>query len=177
MNKEQLLFQRLNDLAIDHETYTHRPLYTIEDSLNYASHIPDAGAQCKSLFLKDKKGRLWLIVAHDDTKISLKEVSKSIQASGLRFADETLLFDTLGVRPGSVTPFGLINDTQKSTHVVLDVNLFSFSLIGFHPLRNDSTVTLKPLDLLRFITSCTEHYQLFDFGKNETVDKNIIVQG
>jgi Ala-tRNA(Pro) deacylase len=161
MSNKIELFKKLKDLKITYQVFEHEPLFTVEQAKAATGHIPAAG--CKNLFLKDSKKRLWLIVALDNTKIELKKVSKEINAPELRFADSQLLLECLRVKPGSVTPFGLINDINHEVTVILDSKLFEHNLAGFHPLENSATVTISPQDLERFIYSCGNKLIVFDF--------------
>ena len=163
MKSTQDLFDLLNKLKIVHETHYHKPLFTCEEADKEYDLLPAFG-RCKNLFLKDSKKRLWLIVALSTTKINLKELSKKMQAPELRFANNDLLLEYLGVQAGSVTPFGLINDTRQSIHIILDDGLFSHQVLGFHPLSNDATTLITPTALCTFINHCGCKYQNIDFS-------------
>lgn len=161
MDKKALLFQKLKDLNIEYKTFEHEPLLTVEQALKAVAHIP--GIWCKNLFLKDSKNNYYLIVAVHDTKIALKNLSKYLKAPELRFADSDLLNQYLGVLPGSVTPFGLINDINHKVKVILDSKVFEHDQAGFHPLENISTTVISTKDLKKFIDSCNNNYQIIDF--------------
>ena len=163
MVQQNLVFQKLQELLIDNKTYYHEPLFKVDQALAATAHIP--GAQCKNLFLKDDKKKLYLIVAVHDTAIQLKKLSKYIQASGLRFADENLLYEYLKVKPGSVTPFGLIFDANHAITVLLDAHLFKHELVGFHPLENTATTVIKPADLEKFIQASQNNYRVINFSE------------
>lgn len=149
MNSEQKLYDLLKELSISYQIYEHEPLFTVEQSEKVAGYVP--GTHCKNLFLKDDKKRFWLLVAYNMAPIELKKVAKDLDAKGLRFAQPELLEHYLGLKPGSVTPFGIINDTEHVVHVILDESLLSADLLSFHPLRNTATLTISPQDLLAFI--------------------------
>lgn len=153
MHTPQTLFERLDALGIKYVNYKHAPAFTVQDAHEILVHLPPFGP-CKNLFLRDKKNRLYLVVVLFDTKISIKELAKALSAPELRFANPEQLLCTLGVTPGSVTPFGLINDIQHSVTVILDQKLFTHEYIGIHPLVNDATTLLAPTDLRLFIESC-----------------------
>ncbi|HHK74318.1 MAG TPA: prolyl-tRNA synthetase associated domain-containing protein [Rhizobiales bacterium] len=146
------LFARLESLAITVKTYHHPPLFTVEDSRKLRGDIP--GAHCKNLFLKDKKGALWLIVTLEETKINLKTLHKRIGAAHLSFGKPELLRQVLGVAPGSVTPFALMNETQNRVTVILDSRMMAEEILNFHPLTNEMTSTISSADLLKFIRAC-----------------------
>jgi Ala-tRNA(Pro) deacylase len=146
------LFQRFESLGIKTETRSHPPVFTVEEARSLRGSIP--GGHCKNLFLKDDKANLWLIVCLEDTRINLKAAPDKIGSRRLTFGKPELLMEILGVEPGSVTPFGLINDTGAKVNVILDQDMMAHELLNFHPLRNDATTTIRSADLLAFIRSC-----------------------
>lgn len=137
------------DMGIETITYAHPPVFTVEEGRAYKDKIP--GGHTKNLFLKDKKGLLWLIVALDETAVDLKSLPRRIKSDRLSFARPERLLEALGVTPGSVTPFSLISDTARRVTPVLDAALLDCDVLNFHPLRNDKTTSIKPKDLLRFM--------------------------
>lgn len=151
MNKKEKLFETLKELSIKTNTIYHEPLYTVEQANKVCGDIKGG---CKNLFLKDDKKNLWLVVALHDTKIALKDLSKQLNAPGLRFAQAEILLDILGLEPGSVTPFGVINDLENKVAVVLDSSILNYEFIAIHPLENDATTFIAPKDLERFISYC-----------------------
>ncbi len=145
------LFARLDALAIPHATRTHAPVFTVAESAEIKAQMP--GGHTKNLFLKDKKGALFLLCAIADTAIELNAVSKLIGAGRFSFGSPELLMERLGVPAGSVTLFALINDPDRQVTVILDEALFAHDPINFHPLRNDATTAISPADMLRFVVS------------------------
>jgi Ala-tRNA(Pro) deacylase len=144
------LFVILDKLDIATETRTHAPMFTVEESRALRGNMP--GLHSKNLFLKDKKGALFLVVAHESTRIDLKRIHETMNASGrVSFGSADLLHDVLGVEPGSVTPFAVLNDTAGKVSVVLDINLLMGPALNFHPLINTMTTSLEAEDLLRFL--------------------------
>jgi len=148
----QDLFNRLETLGIRTSTKDHMPVFTVEEAKITHADIP--GGHCKNLFCKDEKSVLWLIVALEDSIINLKEAPAKIGSKRLSFGKPDLLMDVLGVEPGSVTPFSLINDTQHRVNVILDERMMQQPLLNYHPLKNDATTTISNSDLLAFIASC-----------------------
>ncbi|HET9232406.1 MAG TPA: prolyl-tRNA synthetase associated domain-containing protein [Vitreimonas sp.] len=146
---EDDLFARFETLGIVHKTYRHRPVFTVGESAEIKAALP--GGHTKNLFLKDKKGRLFLLSALGDTVIDLTAVSKLIGAGRFSFGNADLLLQHLGVTPGSVTVFAVINDTDRRVTVVLDEALFAHDPVNFHPLRNDATTAVSPADMLKFV--------------------------
>ena len=144
------LFAYLDRLAIAHETVRHEAVFTVADSAHVKAGIP--GAHAKNLFLKDRKGRLFLMVAEHATAIDLKRLHETVGASGrLSFGSEELLVGTLGVTPGSVTPFAALNDPEGRVTVCLDAALMSHERQNFHPLVNTMTTGVAPADLIAFL--------------------------
>jgi Ala-tRNA(Pro) deacylase len=146
------LFAQFDALGIAHETHDHAPVFTVAESAEIKARLP--GAHSKNLFLKDKKGRLFLLCALGDAKIDLNAVAKLMGASGrFSFGNADLLMQHLGVTPGSVTLFALINDPDRNVTLLLDEGFLAQDPVNFHPLRNDATTAISPGDLLRFIKS------------------------
>jgi Ala-tRNA(Pro) deacylase len=145
------LFARLNSLGIQTKTYNHAAVFTVEEANALKGDI--AGGHCKNLFLKDDKGGLWLIVCLGESQIDLKTAPAKIGSRRLSFGNPALLMEVLGVEPGSVTPFGLINDTQLRVNVVLDAAMMAHELVNYHPLQNTATTTIRAADLVTFIRS------------------------
>lgn len=141
--------QRLAGLGIAVTTVEHAPVHTVEDSGELYERIP--GGHTKNLFLKDARGGLFLIVAHHATRIDLKLLPPVIGSARLSFGRTELLQEVLGVKPGSVTAFALINDSDRKVEVVFDQNLMAFETINLHPMENSATTSIARDDLLRFI--------------------------
>jgi Ala-tRNA(Pro) deacylase len=146
------LFARLQSLDITTTTIDHEPVFTVEEAKRVHGQMP--GGHCKNLFCKDEKGILWLIVALEDSRIDLKAAPDKIGSRRLSFGKPDLLMEVLGVEPGSVTPFALINDTGTRVNVILDAGMMEQSLLNFHPLQNNATTSIRATDLLKFIQSC-----------------------
>lgn len=143
------LLDRLSDLSIDHQTIEHPPVFTVEEAKEHTAHLP--GAHCKSLFLKDKKGGLWLLVCLDNRRIDMNQLSKVLACPRLSFGKPDLLLDVLGVTPGSVTPFAFVNDQDHRVKPLLDKAMLSHDVLNYHPLTNEATTTIKSSDLEKFL--------------------------
>ena len=146
------LFARLESLGIETRTRNHAPVFTVEEARALRGEIP--GGHCKNLFLKDDKGNIWLIVCLEEAPVDLKAAPAKIGSRRLSFGKPELLMEVLGVEPGSVTPFALINDAATRVNVVLDAAMMAHDLVNYHPLRNDATTTIRSADLVTFIKSC-----------------------
>ena len=155
------LMDYLDSLGIAATTVDHPPVFTVEEAQALRGTI--AGAHSKNLFLKDKKGALFLVVAREDAAIDLKRLHGRIGASGrLSFGQAELLVDRLGVTPGSVTPFGLINDRPPRVRVILEAALVAAGTVNFHPLENTATTTLASSDLIAFIRATGHEPEIVD---------------
>ena len=150
--REAALYDRLRALGIAWVKYEHVSVFTVEEAAVVNASQP--GGHTKNLFLKDKKGGLWLVVLRDDFRLDLNALSKQIGSPRFSFGSSELLAATLGVPAGSVTPFALINDTDRKVRVVLDDAMLKQEPVNFHPLRNDRTIAVSPADLLKFIAAC-----------------------
>jgi len=149
------LLERLDALGIKSETIEHEPVFTVAESKPVKARIP--GAHSKNLFVKDKKGRFFLISAKDETPIDLKRTHEAIGASGrLSFGSAEQLKALLGVEPGSVTAFAVVNDTERKVTMVLDANLMEHERVNFHPLVNSMTTGVSREDLVKFLRA-TDH--------------------
>ncbi len=146
--REQL-FTFLEDLGIVFSTVEHKALHTVEESQALRGEID--GGHSKNLFLKCKKGKLWLVTALEDTQIDLKALAKTFGVGRFSFGKPELLFEMLGVHPGSVTPFSIINDPERKVQLVLDVKMMEEELLNFHPLENIATTSISSENFVKFI--------------------------
>jgi Ala-tRNA(Pro) deacylase len=160
------LFAYFNQLGIAHETVAHRPIFTVEDGHGVWPLVK--GLHCKNLFLKDKKDKIWLVVMPAELRADLARLEKTIGAARVSFGKPELLLEVLGVTPGSVTPFALINDVNKRATVVLDRNMLQSTFVNYHPLHNDHSTTIKSSDLLKFIHALGYEPLIVDCG-NATI--------
>jgi Ala-tRNA(Pro) deacylase len=144
------LFAYLDSLGIAHQTVAHPPVFTVEEARTLRGKL--AGGHTKNLFLRDKKGILFLVVAAEDATIELKSLHRLLGATGrFSFGAAELLRETLGVEPGSVTPFAAINDKAGRVTVVLDAAMMTNEMLNFHPLTNTRTTTISRTGLLKFL--------------------------
>jgi len=157
------LFARLAALGIETTTTAHPPVFTVEESRALRGRIP--GGHCKCLFLKDKRGALWLVVADEARRVDLKGLARALDAGRLSFGSAELLRETLGVEPGSVTPFALINDTARRVRVVLDRAMLENQRLNYHPLSNDATTTIGADDLKAFIAALGHQTYISDLDR------------
>jgi Ala-tRNA(Pro) deacylase len=146
------LLARLAQLGIPQHTFEHPAVFTVAESVALRGKLP--GGHCKSLFLKDKKGGLWLAVMLEERRIDLKKLADRLGAPRFSFGSAELLEEVLGVTPGSVTPFALANDGERRVRVVLDQEMLAHDPLNYHPLVNTRTTAVAPQDLLKFIAAC-----------------------
>lgn len=136
----QKLLASFKDHQIEYELHTHEAIFTAEQGKNLKLNIK--GPNCKNLFLRDKKKSYFLVSTLSDKRVDLKTLSKNFGNCHFSFGNVDELFSLLGVTPGSVTPFGLINDKDHQVIFLLDKDLLQHEVVNFHPLRNDMTVSI-----------------------------------
>lgn len=147
---KQRIYDELNELGLKYEVVEHEPVYTMEDMDRLG--LPEKGTLCKNLFVRDGKGKKhFLITCDENAKIDLKALAKRIGVNGLSFASEERLDKYLGLKQGSVTPFGLINDTDHAVVFLFDRKLSKCDKLGIHPLENTATVFISYKDLKKYL--------------------------
>ena len=144
----QHLLKTLAQLGIAHKTHDHPPIFTVEEGTAIKAALP--GGHTKNLFLKDKAGALFLICALGDTIIPINKLHKRLGCKRLSFGKADLLYTHLGVRPGSVTFFSIINDRPNHVTLILDEALFAHDIVNFHPMENTATTAIASEDILTF---------------------------
>ena len=162
MLSPQQLFDRLAELGIDHKTVEHEAVFTVEQAKQHRGVLP--GHHIKNLFLRNKKEEMWLVVALEDRAIDLKRLGERLGAGRLSFGSPERLRTWLGVEPGSVTPFSVINDTARKVNLVLDSGLRDGGPINAHPLTNTMTSAIALPDLLRFFEATGHAPRWLDLG-------------
>jgi Ala-tRNA(Pro) deacylase len=146
------LFAFFDRLGIAHTTVSHPPLFTVEQSRALRGTIP--GGHTKNLFLKDKKDALFLVVAEEDAAIDLKSLHRRLGAHGrFSFGAADLLREVLGIEPGAVTPFAVINDVARRVTVILDETMMRQATLNYHPLDNTMTTSIAREDLVKFLAA------------------------
>ncbi|PKP20131.1 MAG: prolyl-tRNA editing protein [Bacteroidetes bacterium HGW-Bacteroidetes-20] len=158
MNGDPKLYQLLEDLNIPFEYIEHPPAPTIEIAKQYwEGH--DA-QHCKNLFFRNHKGnKHFLVILNCDQEMNIHQIEKMLKQGKLSFASEERLMKWLGVAPGSVTPFGLINDTQHHVHLFLDKTLLQAEKLSFHPCTNTASIIVSQNDFKRFLDYCGNTYE------------------
>ena len=154
--------------GVDHDTTDHAAVFRVGEGEGIKDDIP--GAHTKNLFLKDAKGRLWLISAQDDTQIDLKRLHTVIGSARLSFGSAELMEEVLGVTPGSVTAFALINDVDHRATFVLDRRLAQAERVNFHPLTNTATTGVSQAGFARFLQALGIAPMVVDFAAMAVVE-------
>ncbi|KAF4384034.1 hypothetical protein F8388_018786 [Cannabis sativa] len=169
--KEQLL-ARLQELKIDYSKYEHPVVLTVEAQAKYVGNLE--GALSKNLFLKDKKNRLYIVSALSDTKVDLKVLSArlGLGKGGLRMAPEEALGEILQVPLGCVTPFALVNESARLVSLLLDQGFKRQERCFFHPLSNDTSISLNVSGLDTFLKSLGRDPTYVDLEANPTIGKD-----
>src|SRR3569833_1787841 len=145
---------RLKELGIESHTVDHAPVFTVEESQGLRGQLP--GGHVKNLFLRNKKEEMWLVTVEESKRVDLKSLGEKLTgatggAAKLSFGSPDRLMTYLGVIPGAVTPFAVINDKGKVVRMVLDKDLMGIATVHAHPLVNFKATALSPKDLLRFL--------------------------
>jgi Ala-tRNA(Pro) deacylase len=160
---ERPLFALLDRLGISWRNTVHVPVFTVAESAQVKTAIP--GGHTKNLFMRDKKGQLVLVSAWADSQLPLNQLHKILGTQRLSFTDAPLLWEALGVTPGSVTGLALMNDFPARVRFVADEALLAFDTLNFHPLRNDMTVSIGWADFLDFAAATGHTVERVDFTK------------
>ena len=156
------LMAKLEELGIEYTLHHHEAVFTVEESEKLDSEIP--GTHCRNLFLRDKKKKNFLVVLQNATEVDMKKLPSVIGSDRLSFGSADRLWQFLGVRPGSVCPFTIINDTEKQVKILLDKSMMETDIVNYHPLLNTMTVSLKPADLIKFIEDCGHEAHIVDLS-------------
>lgn len=161
------LFAFLDAEGVAHATTDHAAVFTVGEGEDIKAAMP--GGHTKNLFLKDAKGQLWLISALGETTIDLKRLHPVIGSGRLSFGSPDLMAETLGVTPGSVTAFGLINDSGRRVRFVLDAALAAADPVNFHPLTNTATTAVSQQGFRAFLAALAVTPLIVDFVAMEVV--------
>ena len=153
------LIKLFSDKRYNYDLHHHQALFTVEDSNNFRGQIK--GSHSKNLFLKNKKNKFFLISCEEYTDINLKRISKFLCLGNVSFAREEYLINLLGVKPGSVTPFALLNNTENNINFYLDEKLYNSKFVNFHPLTNTATITMKCSTFIEFMIENNKKIHIF----------------
>ena len=162
--KEPALYAQLDELGLPHHTEEHRAVFTVAEGQDVKARLP--GGHSKNLFLKDKSGAYVLISALGRTEIKLNQLHKRIGTKRLSFGKPDALLDLLGVVPGAVTVFSVLNDTEQKVRLILDKALFTHDAVWFHPMRNTASTRMAPQDIVTFAEATGHTPTLIDFSED-----------
>ena len=161
-NTRETLFEYLDTLGISHSTVDHDPIFTVEEGREIKASMP--GGHTKNLFLKDKQGRLFLVCALGETPIKVNRLHPVLECKRLSFGKPDLMEQHLGVTPGSVTLFSVINDQDGAVTLVIDQTLMDHDIVNFHPLLNDATTAISSDDMIVFAKATNHEPIILDFS-------------
>lgn len=162
----QQLLQTFNDWEIPVSTIEHEPLFTSQDCHDVVYQLP--GGHCKSLFLKNKKKQLYLVVMLQEDQLDITALSAQLGGGRLSFCTAEQLYDKLGLTPGSVTPFGMINPTSRDVTLILEQRMMDHEILNYHPLINTMTTAIAKNDLLIFLERCGHMPKVMDLPLKTT---------
>lgn len=158
LKTQEELFTLLKKIGIETTNHEHPAVYTVEEADLHHEGID--GAHSKNLFFKDKKKDLFLVVTLSDKPIQIKDTAKKIGAKSPSFGKPDLLAEVLGVIPGAVTPFAVVNDDTHRVKVILDEEMMENDLLNFHPLVNTATTTITAKDLVKFLEHLNQEFEI-----------------
>lgn len=153
---------QLDELNIDYQLHHHEAVFTVEESEKIDAEI--SGTHCRNLFLRDRKKKNFLVVLQNATEVNMKKLPPVIESDRLSFGSADRLWQYLGVRPGSVCPFSIVNDTDHQVKIILDKSMMEADIVNYHPLLNTMTVSLKPADLVKFIETTGHEAHIVDLS-------------
>ena len=159
---EQKVYDILGELKISYTKHEHPPVYTVDEAEQHWKNI--TGAHCKNLFLRNKKGKNhYLVIAKSEKRVNLKALTSRLGEDRLSFASPERMLRYLGLEPGAVSPFGLLNDRENAVVVVIDRDLKEASHVNFHPNVNTATVGITFTDFERFLSHCGNSIRYLSF--------------
>ena len=167
LNFETLL-KSLDDSKYSYKLYEHEAFFTVDDSRNKRGQIK--GLHSKNIFLKNKKNKFFLFSCVETTTIELKKLSRKLDIGNISFANESYLLKYLGVTPGSVSPFGLLNDKNREVEFYLDEVFLLNKEVNFHPLVNTATINIKTEDFIKFLIENNIKVNIFNFNNHSVIN-------
>jgi Ala-tRNA(Pro) deacylase len=157
----------LKERNYEFELHEHKPLFTVEESKKLRGKIK--GVHSKNLFLKNKKNNFFLVSCEESEKVDLKKISKFLMLGNVSFAKEELLFKYLGIKPGSVSPFALLNDKNNFVSFFLEEKLHDSDFINFHPLINNATINMYTNNFIEFMVENNKKIHIFSIQKGKVI--------
>ena len=161
------LIKLLDVRGYDYDFHEHNALFTVEDSNKLRGEI--RGLHSKNLFLKNKKNKFYLFSCEEFSQINLKTISKSLDLGNVSFAKKEYLLELLGITPGSVSPFALLNNTENNIDLYLEDKMHETEYVNFHPLTNKATVTIKSSEFIEFMIENKKKIHIFSTSNEKIV--------
>ena len=158
MRGQPELYELFQELSIEFEYHEHPPLFTIEDA---KIHWRDYNSgRCKNIFFRNHKGdRHYLVILEHLRQLNIRDLEQRLKQGKLSFASDQRLMKYLGVEPGAVSPFGLINDSSQHVHLFIDEALYGFERLAFHPNDNTASLVISKQDLIKFLDRLGNSYE------------------
>ena len=160
-DKKQICLSALTEMGIAYQNHDHAPVFTVEEGRDIKARLP--GGHTKNLFLKSKDGQFVLVCALGDTAVSVNQLHKQLGTKRLSFGKAEDMERLLGVTPGSVSLFGIMNDTGGEVRLVIDAALAACDVVNFHPLLNDATTAISSADMIKFAEATHHAPTVIDF--------------
>ena len=155
---DKKLYEVLNEINIDFDYYEHPAAFTIEEAMRHWKNVP--ATHCKNLFFRNHKGnKHYLVVLEATQQMNIHDIEQQLKQGKLSFASEQRMMKYLGLTPGSVSPFGLIHDTNNDVVVFMDEKLQKAGKLSFHPNLNTASIVVKYNDLIKFLNHVENKYQ------------------
>lgn len=156
------LMAKLEELGIEYDLHRHEAVFTVAEAQKVERGM--RGVHCRNLFLRDKKKNNFLVVLCNETEIDMKKLAPVIGAEKLSFGSADRLWAYLGVRPGSVCPYAIVNDRNNEVKIILEKKMMEADIVNYHPLLNTMTIGTTPANLLKFIESTNHTPHILDLG-------------
>lgn len=155
------VLQYLNEHDIQYTWYTHEEAPTIE--IARTQWRADGSKHCKNLFFRNHKGnKHYLVILDCEQDLNIHDLEQRLHQGKLSFASPQRMERYLGLQPGSVSPFGLINDTENHIHMFIDANLRKHEMLSFHPNDNHATVVISYNDFMKYLAEVGNSYEFID---------------
>ncbi len=158
----QTLLKLFDKIGVMYNLTHHRAVFSVVESADIDAQIE--GTHCRNMFLRDKKKRMFLVSLANETHVDLKKLEKLLECGRISFGSADRLWENLGVRPGSVCPYAIINNNEKTVPLILDGWMMKQDLVNFHPLVNTMTVTTAPQEIIKFLNYIEHPYQIIDLS-------------
>ncbi len=159
--RQEKVVNKLNELGISFDIHFHPSIFTIEESLEYWKEFDST--HCKNLFFRNHKGNRHYLVVFDCMKqLAIHDLEHRLKQGKLSFASEQRMDKYLGLKPGSVSPFGIINDEEHHVHLFIDKNLLDAERLSFHPNDNTATCVIKKDDFIKFLEAMGNTYEFIE---------------